>query len=274
MRERGTRVVSTNGCFDLLHEGHIDFLQACKTHGDCLIVGLNSDDSVRRLKGPKRPLVGQNARAKVIGALECVDYVTIFDEDTPDAWLTEVKPYVHCKGKDYSLQQIPELATVEANGGHVELITLTEGKSTTSLIGEILERNGHISLDILADVVETHENHDWGREHWLVNIYIPEEDIDYCSKILEYDTNEVAGSVHLHRIKHETFKVLSGRVFIGREYMPGEQITIPRGYLHFAGALSPTAAVLEASSHHEDKDTIRVDLPFEITKKGYGKDKG
>lgn len=133
LRREGKRIVFTNGCFDLLHRGHVEYLAASRACGDCLIVGLNSDASVRRLKGTRRPIVAQEDRAHILAALSAVDYVVIFDEDTPLTLLEQVRPDVLTKGSDYQLHEVVggELA------GEVRLISLVEGKSTSHTIHRI-----------------------------------------------------------------------------------------------------------------------------------------
>ena len=138
-KNRGKRVVFTNGCFDLLHAGHVKYLQKARNLGDLLILGLNSDASVRRLKGAKRPLIDQDERAHLLAALDCIDYVIVFDEDTPLELITALKPYILAKGGDYSLDGVVGKDIVESYGGRVELVTFVDGKSTTNIIERILE---------------------------------------------------------------------------------------------------------------------------------------
>jgi D-glycero-beta-D-manno-heptose 1-phosphate adenylyltransferase len=131
------RVVWTNGCFDLLHVGHTRSLQAAAQLGEVLIVGVNSDASVRRLKGPGRPLLPAVERAELLAALACVDHVLIFDDDTPVAVLEQLRPDVHCKGAEYASphgRPIPEKAIVEGYGGQVAFLPLVPGLSTTELV--------------------------------------------------------------------------------------------------------------------------------------------
>ncbi len=134
VKDQGKRLVTTNGCFDLLHWGHIQYLTEAKALGDLLLVGLNSDASVKRLKGPSRPLNPELVRARQIASLECVDYVVIFEEATPEAFLEMVKPGIHVKGGDYRVEDLPERLVVEAGGGEVRVLSLVPGFSTTSLI--------------------------------------------------------------------------------------------------------------------------------------------
>jgi len=136
----GKIVVWTNGCFDLLHPGHVRSLQAAKRLGDILIVGLNSDASVRQLKGPGRPILSEAERVEVISALDCVDYVMVFPELRPDAALLRLKPDVHCKGSEYAPphgKPIPEMATVASYGGRIAFLPYSDGISTTELIRRI-----------------------------------------------------------------------------------------------------------------------------------------
>jgi rfaE bifunctional protein nucleotidyltransferase chain/domain len=126
--------VFTNGCFDLLHVGHVKTLQRARAEGDRLIVGVNSDDSVRRLKGPSRPLNNEMDRACLLAALKCVDAVTIFPEDTPVEVLSELRPDVHVKGGDYREEDLPEATVVKQHGGRIVLIDLVPNRSTTALI--------------------------------------------------------------------------------------------------------------------------------------------
>ncbi len=138
----GKTVVWTNGCFDLIHPGHIRSLQAAKRLGDVLIVGLNSDESVRQLKGPARPVLSELERAEVLGALACVDYVVVFPELRPDAALLRFKPDVHCKGAEYAPPRgkpIPEMETVLSYGGRIEFLPYMGGISTTELIRRMRE---------------------------------------------------------------------------------------------------------------------------------------
>ncbi len=157
LRERqaaGAVVVFTNGCFDLLHVGHVFYLQAARALGDLLVVGLNSDTSTRHLKGPQRPLVPEQERAEVLAALACVDYVTIFEEETAVALVKTLRPDVYVKGGDYAApgrngetppidpSRLPEAAPVLAYGGRVQLIPYLPGHSTTELIERIIARFG------------------------------------------------------------------------------------------------------------------------------------
>ncbi len=135
-RGGGKRVVFTNGCFDLLHVGHVDVLQAAKAFGDILIVGVNSDESVRRLKGASRPIQSEMDRTKILSALACVDYVTIFDEDTPAELIQLFRPSVLVKGGDYQADSIVGAGEVKSWGGRVEIIPLVKGRSTTSMVNK------------------------------------------------------------------------------------------------------------------------------------------
>lgn len=139
-REDGKTVVWTNGCFDLLHPGHIASLTSAKALGDVLIVGLNSDRSVRENKGPTRPVLSEQERAALLSGLVAVDHVTVFDEKTPETILSQLKPDIHTKGAEYAPpngRPVPEAATVIANGGRIEYLPLVPGISTTELIRRI-----------------------------------------------------------------------------------------------------------------------------------------
>jgi rfaE bifunctional protein nucleotidyltransferase chain/domain len=139
-RRAGSTVVWTNGCFDLLHAGHVRSLTAARALGDVLVVGLNSDESARRLKGAGRPFVGSEQRAEVLAALEPVDHVVVFEEDTPEDALARLQPEIHTKGADYADRDIPERAVVESYGGRVELLPLLDGVSTTAIAERLGER--------------------------------------------------------------------------------------------------------------------------------------
>ena len=137
LRAAGARVVFTNGCFDILHAGHVRYLAAARALGDVLILGLNSDASVRRLKGETRPVNSAEDRAEVVGALASVDYVVIFGEDTAEELIARVRPAVYAKGGDYTRETLPEARIVESYGGEVAFIPLVEGKSTTGMIAKM-----------------------------------------------------------------------------------------------------------------------------------------
>lgn len=139
LREEGKRVAFTNGCFDLLHRGHVEYLAEARTLADALVVGVNDDASVRRLKGPGRPLVPAADRAIVLAALAAVDRVVIFSGETPAALIAELEPDVLAKGADYSLDTIVGRETVEAAGGTVVRISLRAGYSTSALIARLRE---------------------------------------------------------------------------------------------------------------------------------------
>ncbi|MBE6085630.1 MAG: D-glycero-beta-D-manno-heptose 1-phosphate adenylyltransferase [Selenomonas ruminantium] len=137
LRKGGQKVVFTNGCFDILHAGHVTYLEAAKAQGDVLVLGLNTDASVRRLKGPERPINSELDRAKVVGALKSVDYVVLFGEQTAEAVIAEVKPDIYVKGGDYTLDTLPEAKIVQSYGGKVAFIDMVEGRSTTNIINKI-----------------------------------------------------------------------------------------------------------------------------------------
>jgi rfaE bifunctional protein nucleotidyltransferase chain/domain len=142
LKKQDKKLVTTNGVFDILHIGHIKYLQEARKLGDVLIVAINSDASTKRLKGTKRPLNNENDRVEALAALECVDFVTIFDEDDPIKFLEVIKPNIHVKGGDYDISQIIEKETVEKNNGKITLIQEVKGYSTTDLINKILDLHG------------------------------------------------------------------------------------------------------------------------------------
>ena len=135
---RSFRLVFTNGCFDLLHRGHVECLVQARALGDALLVAINTDESVRRLgKGPGRPLVAEEDRAMVLAALECVDWVTSFNEDTPEALVAELEPDVLVKGGDYTEDEVAGAAAVRGRGGRVVIVPRVAGYSTSSLVGRL-----------------------------------------------------------------------------------------------------------------------------------------
>lgn len=134
LRAQEKTIVTTNGCFDILHVGHVRYLEKAKELGDVLIVALNSDVSVKKIKGPSRPINNENDRIEVLSALSFVDYVVLFDDESPSDLLAFIKPDIHTKGADYSIETLPELKVIVENGGKVEFIELVEGKSTTSIL--------------------------------------------------------------------------------------------------------------------------------------------
>lgn len=136
-KKQNKTIVATNGCFDILHVGHLHLLNQAKSFGDILVVGVNSDRSVSKLKGSQRPVVNESERAQIIASLKAVDFVTIFDEETAVTLLEIIKPDIYIKGGDYNLDNLPEAMPVTANGGKVEFVPLTPRKSTTSLIDKI-----------------------------------------------------------------------------------------------------------------------------------------
>jgi len=136
-QEAGLQIVFTNGCFDILHQGHVEYLEASRAKGDKMVLGLNTDASVSRNKGPLRPIVPQNARARVLAALACIDLIVFFEEETPLDLIITLKPDILTKGADYSIENIVGSDFVLQNGGRVETLTLVEGYSTTNIIEKI-----------------------------------------------------------------------------------------------------------------------------------------
>jgi len=138
--KKNNKIVFTNGCFDIIHAGHVRYLTAAKNFGDILIVGLNTDESVQRLKGNSRPINTQDDRAEVLLGLKAVDYVILFGEQTAEALIAEIQPDIYVKGGDYTLETLPEAKIVQSYGGRIELINLVAGKSTTNIVERILTR--------------------------------------------------------------------------------------------------------------------------------------
>jgi D-beta-D-heptose 7-phosphate kinase/D-beta-D-heptose 1-phosphate adenosyltransferase len=140
VRKSGKKIVFTNGCFDILHVGHVRYLAAARSEGDLLVVGLNSDTSVRLIKGPKRPIVAQDQRAEVLASLGCVDYVVLFDEPDPLALIQMVKPNILVKGEDWTEDNIVGADFVKSKGGKIVRITFADRSSSTGIIERIVER--------------------------------------------------------------------------------------------------------------------------------------
>lgn len=134
LQKQGKTVVTTNGCFDILHVGHVRYLQKTKSYADYSVVLLNTDKSVKLIKGESRPINNENDRAEILCALSCVDFVVMFDETSPRNLLDEIKPDVHTKGADYNCENLPEADVIIKNGGRLEFIEFVEGKSTTNTI--------------------------------------------------------------------------------------------------------------------------------------------
>lgn len=139
LKNAGQKIVLTNGCFDIIHAGHIKYLEKAAAYGDCLIVGLNTDASIKRWKDKNRPIIPEEERAAVLDALKPVDYVVLFDETNAEKLLEKVMPDVYVKGGDYTLETLPEAKTLKRCGGHAEFINLVDGCSTTKIIKKIKE---------------------------------------------------------------------------------------------------------------------------------------
>lgn len=137
LKAAGKTVVFTNGCFDILHVGHVRYLTAARNLGDCLIVGLNTDQSVRILKGPTRPVNNENDRAEVLSALSVVDYVVLFGENTACELVDVIQPAIYVKGGDYAVAALPEAEAVAKHGGKIVLVPMVEGRSSTEIINKI-----------------------------------------------------------------------------------------------------------------------------------------
>jgi D-beta-D-heptose 7-phosphate kinase/D-beta-D-heptose 1-phosphate adenosyltransferase len=140
LKKKGKRIVFTNGCFDLLHLGHVRYLENSKSLGDVLVVGVNSDRSVRSLKGPERPILPEEERTEILSGLACVDFVTIFDELTPLDLISSLQPHILVKGGDWTKEAVVGKEVVEQSGGKVVILPFVEGSSTSNLIETILKR--------------------------------------------------------------------------------------------------------------------------------------
>ena len=137
LRKSNKKIVFTNGCFDILHVGHVRYLSSAKEFGDVLIVGLNNDSSVKMLKGDNRPINLENDRAEVLLGLKAVDHVVLFEEKTAESLIAEIKPDIYVKGGDYTLETLPEAKIVQSYDGRVEFIPMVAGRSTTNVIKKI-----------------------------------------------------------------------------------------------------------------------------------------
>ncbi len=140
LKKRGKKIVFTNGCFDILHAGHVEYLQKAKAKGDILVVAINSDASVKRIKGKQRPIVKQSDRCKIVAGLASVDYVTIFNQDTPLEAIKALKPDILIKGADWKINKIVGAEFLAGYGGKAQTVKLTAGRSTTNIIHEILKK--------------------------------------------------------------------------------------------------------------------------------------
>ncbi|HKT13738.1 MAG TPA: D-glycero-beta-D-manno-heptose 1-phosphate adenylyltransferase [Terriglobia bacterium] len=139
LRKEGRNIVFANGCFDLFHVGHVRYLEGARQQGDVLVVGVNSDRSVRQLKGEGRPLLPEDARAELLAAMECVDYVVIFDDLTAENLLGDLRPHVHCKGTDYTEASVPEREVVRKWGGRVVIVGDPKDHSTRGVLARIAQ---------------------------------------------------------------------------------------------------------------------------------------
>jgi D-glycero-beta-D-manno-heptose 1-phosphate adenylyltransferase len=137
LRKENKKIIFTNGCFDILHAGHVRYLESAKALGDCLVIGLNSDASVRALKGESRPINNEEDRAEVLGALRAVDCIVIFGDQTAENLITKVRPNIYVKGGDYTVETLPEAKIVLGYGGQIEFVPLVTGRSSSNIINKI-----------------------------------------------------------------------------------------------------------------------------------------
>jgi len=139
LRKNNVKIVFTNGCFDILHKGHVKYLYEAKKFGDVLIVGINSDSSIKKIKGNKRPIIPLESRIEVLDAIKPVDFVIPFEEETPTTLISLIKPDVHVKGGDYTVESLPESKIILEYGGDIKIINLVDGHSTTNIVSSILK---------------------------------------------------------------------------------------------------------------------------------------
>ncbi|WP_421077483.1 D-glycero-beta-D-manno-heptose 1-phosphate adenylyltransferase [Methanothermococcus sp. Ax23] len=140
LKAQNLKIVFTNGCFDIIHKGHVEYLNHAKKFGDILIVGINSDESIKKIKGDKRPIIPLESRIYILDNLKSIDFVVPFDEETPINLIKIIKPDVHVKGGDYNEEDLPESKIIKECGGKVKIIPLVEGFSTTNVIEWVLEK--------------------------------------------------------------------------------------------------------------------------------------
>jgi rfaE bifunctional protein nucleotidyltransferase chain/domain len=141
LRKNNLKIVFTNGCFDILHKGHVKYLSEAKKFGDVLIVGINSDSSIKKIKGNKRPIIPLESRIEVLDAVNSVDFVIPFEKETPLELISLIKPDIHVKGGDYTVENLPESKLILEYGGEIKIINLVNGFSTTNVVNSILEMN-------------------------------------------------------------------------------------------------------------------------------------
>lgn len=222
----GKIVVATSGCFDLMHSGHAEFLKEARSLGDVLIVGLNSDASTRRIKGPGRPILPQTERARMLGALRSVDYVSIFDELTPHRFLGLLKPDFFCKGSEYSLETLPEKDVVVSNGGQVRLLSYKPGISSSFLMNRI-------RLSSQGDIYQS-SNNDLQIEGWQLAL----EQMLTSANVIRQSAYLFAKAVE------QTAQQIT-------QMVPGSIITL-HGNKHYDALIQDIAHVLAHAIHHQN----------------------
>ena len=250
--------VFTNGCFDILHAGHIGLLEHCRKIGDKVIVGLNSDESVSRLKGPSRPINSINDRKRVLESIKYVDEVIVFQEDTPEKIIEKLKPNIIVKGGDYKKEDVVGFKTSQ-----VIIFPFIEGLSTTKTISNI-ESNNLIQTSNSFDSSDDIPIHikGWGREEWICNGPL------YCGKKLVFSKGKRC-SYHYHKLKDETFFVQEGEVIVNHSFSDdisransiklkkGDRFHVPIGLRHQIVAVKDST-VIEFSTQHFESDSYRV----------------
>lgn len=248
--------IFTNGCFDILHSGHLDLLKYCKSLGT-VIVGVNSDESVRRLKGISRPINGEVNRIEMLRSLRYVDEVYMFDEDTPYKLIEELRPDLIVKGGDYLPEEV-----VGRDLAEVSIFDFKEGYSTTKILERLMRTKFEANEESAGIKIQEIHPKGWGYEEWLVN------NSQYCGKILHFNKNKKC-SFHYHKIKTETFYVESGEVSINYSWgnqleeaqiailKPGHVFHVPIGLRHQISACKDSR-VIEFSTLHLESDSYRI----------------
>ena len=257
-------IVSTNGIYDILHIGHVTYLRDASKLGDILVVGVNSDESVKKIKGDNRPIIPEEERSEVIANLETVDFVTIFNETEASYFINQVRPDIHVKGGDYRQSDIQEKELVETLGGKVWITPYYQDRSVTNLIADIVKRYSFVDINTIFPTIV---KKDWGYEFWIHNE-------KSCYKILVLNHGWEC-SLHYHQLKCEVFTVLQGSMYLelgsyneygnyvkseDREMMVGDSVHVHNRTVHRFRAINELCVVLETSTHHDDSDTYRLEI--------------
>lgn len=262
LRKDGHTIVTTNGVFDIIHAGHVQYLTDAKLLGDVLIVGVNSDASARLVKGNTRPIMPLARRLKVLEALEPIDFIVVYDDMLPNVFIAEVRPHFHVKGGDYTNKDIQEAELLKTIGAELIITNYYYDESVTNIVQQILDQYKFIDIHkIFQNIVKK----DWGYEFWLHNS-------DICYKILVLNGGW-QGSLHYHGVKNEKFTIMNGKVKLeigtideNDQYQETEVIELSVGDTKYVNnhkahrftSLSDISVILEESTHHDDNDTHRI----------------